>query len=613
MKNKIEVKPALSLINIEKVDDRYKVTFAGKRHQFNEYINKVMMVEEKDYDIENKAWFFDEDGIKVIKSLFKVPEKPTAIPVSIKKEVSGYESMGKNLKLQPYEYQKEAIKYIVDTHETLLILPCGAGKSCTGIGAYLELKERGKVSGPGMIIVKASLKYQWHKEVEKFSDLKSKVVLSSKEVAAPILTKIKRRENTLKKLLKNNPKDSKVTEIQKEIINLKKESIKVFKDQFKEADLFVLNYETLREKDVSQELRQANVEYIFADEVQYIKSKDSKRSKAVSEFSDVPYKVGATATPVGKNPEDLYGIFRFVSPETFPKWGNFSALYIKYAGYGKVVGFKNLDKLREKIAPSLFIKSKEEVANFLPKLVVMQRYCEFEPAQRKMYINITQKIDELKEQEKAIRANFKTEGDSLNNPELAKVEALILAHQTFAQQLANSEELFTLSESEMASQFITGAKSNKMEILVELVEEIISSGEKVAIYSRFKKMQDIIIKRFAKEFPDVKIAQIHGGFTSEERYEEAYTKFRDNDNFKVLLASNAGAEGINLSHCKYLIEIEPAESYAIQTQRHGRLERSDSIHDTVFVYQLICNDSWDEVALKIVTKKEAFDIKLIRE
>lgn len=86
MKNKIEVKPALSLINIEKVDDRYKVTFAGKRHQFNEYINKVMMVEEKDYDIENKAWFFDEDGIKVIKSLFKVPEKPTAIPVSIKKK-----------------------------------------------------------------------------------------------------------------------------------------------------------------------------------------------------------------------------------------------------------------------------------------------------------------------------------------------------------------------------------------------------------------------------------------------------------------------------------------------------------------------------------------------
>lgn len=602
----------MSLINIEKVDDRYRVTFAGKRHQFNDYINKVMSIEEKDYDFENKAWLFNEDGIKIIKSLFKIPEKPSVIPVSTKKDVSGYETMGKNMKLQPYEYQKEAIKYILDTHEALLILPCGAGKSATGIGAYLELKEHGQINGPGMIIVKASLKYQWHKEVEKFSNLKSKVVLSSKEISASILAKIKRRESALKKLQAKSPKDPKVKELQKEIIALKKESVKIFKDQFKGADLFVLNYETLRETDVRQELRKANVEYIFADEVQYIKSKDSKRSKAVSEFSDVPYKIGATATPVGKNPEDLFGIFRFVSPDTFPKWSNFAALYIKYAGYGKIAGFKNLDKLREKIAPNLFVKSKEEVASFLPKLVVMQRYCEFEPAQLKMHNEIMEKLDDLKEQEKAIRAKFKSEKDALNNPELAKVEALILAHQTFAQQLANSEELFTLSDSEMASQFVTGSKSNKMEILVELVEEIISSGEKVAIYSRFKKIQDIIIKRFAKEFPDVKVAQIHGELTGEERYEEAYTKFRDTDEYKVLLASNAGAEGINLSQCKYLIEIEPAESYAIQTQRHGRLERSDSVHDTVFVYQLICNDSWDEVALKIVSKKEAFDIELIR-
>lgn len=602
----------MSLINIERVDDRYKVTFAGKRHQFNDYINKVMSVEEKDYDFENKAWVFDENGIKTIRTLFKVPEKPSAIPVSTKKEVTGYEDMGKNMKLQPYEYQKEAIKYILDTKEALLILPCGSGKSATGIGAYLELKERGMINGPGMIIVKASLKYQWHKEVEKFSHLKSKVVLSSKEASASTLAKVKRREASLKRLEKKNPKDPKIKELQKEIITLKKEAIDIFQDQFKDADLFVLNYETLREQDVRQQLRKAKVEYIFADEVQYIKSKDSKRSKAVSEFSDVPYKVGATATPVGKNPEDLFGIFRFVAPETFPKWSNFAALYIKYAGYGKVVGFKNLDKLREKIAPNLFVKSKEEVASFLPKLVVMQRYCEFEPAQRDMHNEIIMKLDDLHEQEKAIRAKFKSERDAMNNPELAKVEAMILAHQTFAQQLANSEELFSLSDSEMASQFITGAKSNKMETLVELVEEIISSGEKVAIYSRFKKMQDIIIKRFAKEFPDVKVAQIHGELTGEERYEEAYTKFRDNDDYKVLLASNAGAEGINLSQCKYLIEIEPAESYAIQTQRHGRLERSDSIHDTVFVYQLICNDSWDEVALKIVSKKEAFDIELIR-
>lgn len=69
---------------------------------------------------------------------------------------------------------------------------------------------------------------------------------------------------------------------------------------------------------------------------------------------------------------------------------------------------------------------------------------------------------------------------------------------------------------------------------------------------------------------------------------------------------------INLSKCKYVIEMEPAESYAIQTQRQGRVERADSVHDTVFVYQIICNDSWDEIATRIVAKKERYDSVLIK-
>lgn len=69
----------------------------------------------------------------------------------------------------------------------------------------------------------------------------------------------------------------------------------------------------------------------------------------------------------------------------------------------------------------------------------------------------------------------------------------------------------------------------------------------------------------------------------------------------------------NLSKCKYLIEYDLANSYAIQTQRWGRLERADSIHSTVYVYQLIMKDSWDEVQLKIVSKKEKYDNDIIKD
>lgn len=69
---------------------------------------------------------------------------------------------------------------------------------------------------------------------------------------------------------------------------------------------------------------------------------------------------------------------------------------------------------------------------------------------------------------------------------------------------------------------------------------------------------------------------------------------------------------LNLSRCKYLIEYDIANSYAVQTQRHGRLERADSIHDNVCVYQIIAENSWDEIAIKIVEKKENYDLELIK-
>ena len=72
------------------------------------------------------------------------------------------------------------------------------------------------------------------------------------------------------------------------------------------------------------------------------------------------------------------------------------------------------------------------------------------------------------------------------------------------------------------------------------------------------------------------------------------------------------AEGANLSKCKYLIEYDLANSHAIQTQRHGRLERADSTHSTVYAYQLIVENSWDTIQQRIVEKKENYDLELIK-
>lgn len=70
---------------------------------------------------------------------------------------------------------------------------------------------------------------------------------------------------------------------------------------------------------------------------------------------------------------------------------------------------------------------------------------------------------------------------------------------------------------------------------------------------------------------------------------------------------------INCYSAKYLIEMDIADSYLIQTQRHGRIERASSNHDSVFVYQLVAIGSYDEIALKVVDKKEKYHTNIIRK
>lgn len=627
------------MIEIKPHGDQFLVSFCGKKTEFNAYINKIMSVKNKSYDFESNSWIFDRDNISLIKKHFGIQDPivpiknhaakaaPSTLPKKaivpdafqgINNSAKDYESIGKDMKLKPYSYQKEAIKFCLDQKEALLVLPCGAGKTAVGIGLYLEYKSQGLVKGPGLIVVKASLKSQWDKEVSKFSSLTSRIIQTESDLCSSESNRIRSREKKIAKLKLENEKHPDIGKILKEIIKINKEKDKKFASQFDGVDLFILNYETLKDEAVKKYLHKKKLEFILADEVHYVKSRTSDRHKALAEFSAyVPYKVGATATPVGRDPEDLFGIFQFVKPSLFKNWTSFKRDFVKLDNFRQPCGFKNLPELRTKIQDSIIVKSKEEISSQLPSLVVMQRYCELKPAQKEMHKEIMEVIDQQREEEKKLRSKLRNEPNFKNHPDMKKIEGMIMAHQSFAQQLANTEELLISSESEMAKKYITGSESSKMELLIELLDEILGAEEKVVIFSKFRRMQDVITARIQKEYKKLKktppkIAYINGTMSSKDRYREVYDRFRDSDEYNILLASDAGAEGLNLSNCKYLIEYDLAESYAIQTQRHGRIERADSVHETVFVYQLIANKSWDEIAQKIIEKKENYDNELIR-
>ena len=278
-----------------------------------------------------------------------------------------------------------------------------------------------------------------------------------------------------------------------------------------------------------------------------------------------------------------------------------------------------MDELRDIISSHIFVKTKKEISSQLPSTSSIPIRITLEPEQIAKHEEIMLELDDLNAKDYSIRSKCKSEKEALLNEELQQINGKIMALQTFAQELTDSPLLLLDSESDYSKQHAEGLnikKNPKLDICLEIIDEVLESGEKICIFSKFERMQsiltDAINKKYNSKKDTVGIAYINGSLSSEDRYEEAYTKFRDNDFYKVLLCSDAGAEGLNLSKCKYMIEYELATSYAIQTQRQGRLERADSIHDNVFIYQLIANDSWDTIQEKIIEKKEGFDNNLIK-
>ena len=595
------------------------------RH-FDEFMSIIGAASPVKFDLDSNSWLVSAYTFNRLSELNEVlfPDKKKqrkeAVKAKMQEAVKGevkvvhdYDGMGADMKLQPYDYQKRVIKFAVDAETALIVSPCGSGKTPMGIGIYLEALKAKKVHGPGVIVVKASLKTQWAAEIRKFSDLTPKIIKTSKDATRKTQGQIKRAEKKLDNA-KNLAEQQKCA---KEVLRLKEEAEKTFAGQFQGADLLVLNYETLRDANVRQQLHKLHVDFFFADEIHYAKGDTTERAKALCEFNGVKMKIGATATPLQRDPRDLFGIFKFINPTIFPKKGAFERMYIRWAGRGRVAGSRNEKQLNDKISPYMMILTKEEVAKQLPSLVVSQRYCEFEPAQQEMNDRLMEELDELHEQEKALNAKL-SDAEAKTNPELAKIEAGIMMRQTFAQELADSEDLLLNSESESAKRYVTGKSDNKISLLMDTLEEILDSGEKACVFSKFAKMQDIITKHIEKAakknaiFKGVEIAYVNGSMNGEQRYHEVYDRFRDDPDCKILLMSDAGAEGINLNRCKYLIEMEMAESYAIQTQRHGRLERADSVHDTVYVVQLLCENSWDDIGMKIVNKKERYDATIVK-
>jgi|GEM_PF-2454850 len=141
------------------------------------------------------------------------------------------------------------------------------------------------------------------------------------------------------------------------------------------------------------------------------------------------------------------------------------------------------------------------------------------------------------------------------------------------------------------------AKFAELLSVLDSSDVIRADKEKLLIFTEHKDTMESLAKRLR----DIgyAVTTIHGGLDVDER-KKAQREFLLRS--KIMVATDAAGEGINLQFCRYLINWDIPWNPNRLEQRMGRIHRYGQQHD-VWVYNLVAQNTREGVVLEKVLKK----------
>lgn len=554
------------------------------------YKDRIKKILGARFDFNTKEWIIDMSQLFELEDEFDgelVYKTPRWVMLNepMPNVEAMYEIRNKNivvpsLKLKPYDYQNYGIKFMIDRVLTrgfvLNADDVGLGKTLMTIGTLKWFIENNNIKRI-LIICKKSIKSQWIEEINKFTNIGEDFQLIRTESLAS-----KRK--------------------------------KAYK-QFNEADkaILVTNYHSfLNDTPLFESM---NFDFVVIDEVHSVKARNGVLNNNIGSITKGKPTIFLTGTPIMSKPEDIFGIIQMVEPNYFGQWTTFSKEFLTidlYSKYGpRVVGARNLDKLRKMVQDIVIRRTEYEVSIQLPKTIISKIECTMDDVQQDMLRRINAVSDDIVNTIDELKSNkFISEDDKEKITKLeARSKGLIAARQA----ATTDPRLFLRSFSKMMKQEFGShvpknyKGSNKVESIIDVVEDIMSSGDKVILFTKFRTCANLIAEDIKKQLKENVL--LYTGAEDDEEREKAIHFFKNTTSYNILIGTEAMAEGLNLQCAKYVINIDQPDTFAIKVQRIGRSRRTGSAFDNIIVYDMITKSvgdirSKDEERLENIAKNQ---------
>jgi SNF2 family DNA or RNA helicase len=476
-------------------------------------------------------------------------------------------------------YQVEAVDKMVAQRRILVAYEMGLGKTPMTIAAIEELKPK-----LTLVLCLASLKFQWQKEIAKFSDSTSLVI------------------------------DGTATVRKKQF------------EQILDHDYVIMNYEQVVND--WELIKNFHFDAIVCDEATAIKGFKAKRAKRVKDLAKkVEIKFALTGTPIenGK-PEEIFSIMQFVDSTVLGRFDIFDKTFIVRNHFGGVDKYRNLPTLHQVLVKHSVRKSQkdEDVAPYLPEAFYREPILvQLDKASIHLYRHIANDLLQiLYDAKELFGKNFNLAahygqtfdpGDPANQMRgeiMSRIGALRMLCSS-PHVLLDSYENFQ-AHTGKGSAYIHSlgdmlhgiTKTPKLDAAMVYLSDHLNIDEsyKAVVFTSYLRSVDELVEKLnAKGFGAV----AYTGEMNAVKKEDAKVKFQTRSHIRVLVSSDAGGYGVDLPQANLLLNYDQPWSAGLSVQRNGRINRTSSEWTSITIQDILIKESIEQRQYDMLQQKKS--------
>ncbi|MBA4600870.1 DEAD/DEAH box helicase [Thermoactinomyces sp. AMNI-1] len=352
-------------------------------------------------------------------------------------------------------------------------------------------------------------------------------------------------------------------------------------------DILVASIDTAKREPHREQTLNQHYDLVIVDEAHKLKNRRTKNWQFINQLQK-KYCLLLTATPIQNEINELYNLVTLLKPGQLGKQSQFQSNYV--AGKRKA---KNEKRLQEEIRRVLIRNRRSDQQLPMTKRIVKTITIELSSDERALYDAIT----------RFVRQKYHKFLDMKN-----MLSLLVLQKEVCSSRDAVFHTLFKLlqkgakGQSEISPevshliQLLRNVKySSKVKTAVELIRRL--SPEKVVLFTEYRATQEMLMRELLNA--GIQAVPFRGGFNRNKKdwMMELFQK-----RSQVMVATEAGGEGINLQFCQHMINYDMPWNPMRVEQRIGRIHRLGQTRD-VHIYNFATVDTIEEHIIWLLHEK----------